>query len=264
MVEIIPSQINFSKLLSHTFPGIFTAFGISMIFYILFSDNINGDFHIINIFQDWKIFIGAIGGLVFFGTIIGIIIDSFHHTIEQIIIDDVIVKKIGSAKKIADEIKCRETEIFINLDKKQVKWFYFIGFLPLERFRHLTDNYYSYEECELNLSISFFFSAFIYSYFSYICECGLLTAGIVFFILLTLSIYCFYSGTKHHLLLKLMRIDFIQGALEHQIPFHQKRYDENKQTNTNIISEHQTDATAFPDRSPCLRLTNSCLELELY
>lgn len=211
MAETIPSQITFSILLSHTFPGIFTAIGIFMLLYLFFADDFNGDFLVKQIFESWTVFIGVLGGIVFFGTIIGVIIDSFHHMIEQYIIGNIIDKKLHPN----DKIKNDDEKVFKDMNNNRVSGFYYMGFLPLERFKFLSDNYYCYIECELNLSISFFFSAFIYSYFAYICGCTLLSIGIIFVILILLSIYCFFSGTKHLLDFKKYRIDFIKGAMEH-------------------------------------------------
>ena len=218
MAETIPSQITFSKLLSHTFPGIFTTIGIFMLIYLLFANDFNRDFSVNQIFESWTIFIGVFGGIVFFGTIIGVIIDSFHHMIEQYIIVNIIEKIVNSIKKELhpnDEIKNDDEKVLKDLNNNQVSGFYYMGFLPLERFKYLTDNYYSYIECELNLSISFFFSAFIYSYFAYMCRCTLLSIEIIFIILIFFYIYCFISGTKHFLDFKKHRIDFIKGAMEH-------------------------------------------------
>ena len=188
MAETIPSQITYSKLLSHTFPGIFATIGIFMVIYILFADDFDMNFQVKQIFESWTVFIGVFGGIVFFGTIIGVIIDSFHHMIEQYIIQNIIEKKLHQNDEkdrlfLEYKIKNNEEKVGKDLNNNPVSGFYYMGFLPLERFKYLTDNYYSYIECELNLSISFFFSAFIYSYFAYICRCTSLSILIIFFIL---------------------------------------------------------------------------------
>lgn len=182
----------------------------------LFHDSINGDFQIKTIFEDWKTFIGALGGLVFFGTIAGVILDSIHHTIVEPMIDRSKLKLFKvKVKERVEEIKTKEDEVFKDLKGNHVTYFYFVGFLPLERFQYLTDHYYCYVECEFNLFLSFLFSSFIYSYFIFECGCSLLAAIIVFFALIICSVYCLYAGTHNYLNFKKRRIDFIKGALEY-------------------------------------------------
>ena len=279
MVESIPSQINFSQLLSHTFPGIFTTISIIMIIDIIFyPENINRAFQIGIIFENWIIFIGALGGLVFFGTITGVIIDSIHHVIVDEFIDigksseeKTINKKIN--KKINNIINNRNNinyiiniiinnmKMIINYIKKIMRkiikkivyfihniiiWtiygeddpikeikndedkffgdlkngngfsvYYFIGFLPLERFQFLIDNLYSYVECEFNLSISFFFSSFIYGLFIFKCGCSLGIALVIFLIMIGLSIIGFFSAVKLYIKFRKNQLDIIKGAIKH-------------------------------------------------
>lgn len=201
MAEYIPSQINFSKLLSHTFPGIFMVLGIFMLIYSC----VNGEsVVIIQFFEDWKVMLVTFAGIIFFGTIIGIMIDSISHKIQNVI------KKFGSYKKI----KWKEEEFFKDLDNEPVSFVYFIGFLPLERLNFLNDDWYCYIEFELNMFTSFFFSAFIYSYFIYVIGFDLLIVAIVFHILIILSIYSLYSGIKNWLNFMNCRVDFVKGALQ--------------------------------------------------
>lgn len=207
MGETLTSQITFSKLLSHTFPGIFLAIGVFMVIHLVLTHNgFNGELFT-GIFEDWKQFVAALGGIIFLGTIVGVIIDSIHHVIEVHIID-----KTDAGKVIKDE----EDKVFKDNNGGIVTNFYFIGFLPLERFQYLIDNYYSYVECELNLSISLFFSAFIYSGFLLIHGCSLKYVLLIFFPLIILSHFCYWVGKKNYLTFKEKRIDFIKGAKENQ------------------------------------------------
>lgn len=205
MVESVTSQISFPKLLSHTFPGIFVALGIFMIIdLVLFHDNISG--FQIDIFEDWKTFLGTVSFLIFLGTIIGVIIDSIHHMIEKLIdTTDVAKNKF---------IKFRE-KIYKDLENKSVSYWYFVGFLPLEKVIYLNDGYYCYVECDFNLSISFFFSAFIYSSFLFLHGANLFKVGVIFIVLFILSVFCFYSGYKNYLCFKQQRVEFVKGAIEH-------------------------------------------------
>lgn len=170
MAESVASQLSFSKLLSHTFPGIFIALGIFMIIDLVFHDDAKGEFKTI-IFQDWKTFLGAITFLIFLGTIFGVIIDSIHHLIEG---------KLDKFKA-AEKFKKSESEIFKDKSGNNVGYWYFVGFLPQEKVEYLSDAYYCYLECDFNLSLSFFFSAFIYSSFLFLNGYKLFEVGIVFF-----------------------------------------------------------------------------------
>ncbi|NAS88737.1 hypothetical protein C4E24_03215 [ANME-1 cluster archaeon AG-394-G21] len=207
MVETVPSQINFSKLLSHTFPGIFTAIGIFMLIFLAFShEGVNWEFQIGKNFEDWKTFMGALGALVFFGTIVGVVIDSIHHLIER----KFITKYVGT------EIEAEEAEVYKDLSGEKVGFHYFYGFLPLERFQFLLDNYYSYVECEFNLSISFFLCSFIYAYFILAFGCDLRLVGAIFIIFIFLSGFCFYSAKENYIKFRKYLLDMIKGAIEHE------------------------------------------------
>ena len=214
MSESITSQITFSKLLSHTFPGIFLTIGFFMLFHMLLSHIGIDDKYLIYIFADWKTLLAASGSLVFLGTIVGVIIDSFHHLIETEYID-----KTWSAR----EVYLKRDEIFKDNGGNKVCIFYYFGFLSLDRFRYLINNYYSYVECELNLSISFFFSAFIYSIFLLNQGCKLIYVAPIFIFLLLLAHFCFWVGKKNYINFKKRQIDFIKGALDHEIKLTEKK-----------------------------------------
>lgn len=212
MAETIPSQISFSKLMSHTFPGVFATIGIFMILYVIFSNLIKEAFSIKNIFENWILFIGAFGGLIFFGTILGVIIDSIHHIIEKIVIN-----KSKWASKRDKEIKDKQNYVFKDSQGNNVTWFYYVGLLPIDKLNYIDENYYCYAECLSNLSISFFFSAITYSIFFYIVGYRII-AFFVLICLIILSIFCFYAGLNFLFNLKLNRVDLVKGANEHLIP----------------------------------------------
>lgn len=239
MAESITSQINFSQLFSHTFPGIFTTISIFMMIDIIFYyENVNRVFQIGIIFENWITFIVALSGLVFFGTITGVIIDSIHHMIVSKIIDventgkntdkktviekiidfihSIIVRKTKEGIDPIEEINADEAEVFLDLKNgKRVGVYYFIGFLPLERFQFLIDNLYSYVECEFNLSISFFFSSFIYGLFIFKCGCSLWIALVICLIMIGFSIIGFYSAVKLYIKFRKNQLDIIKGAIKY-------------------------------------------------
>lgn len=207
MAEYIPTQLTFSRLLSHIFPGIVVALGIVMLVYVMFFNTcVNGEFvGKIQIFEDWNAMLAAFAGIIFFGTIIGVVVDSLHQKIEHIVVN------MHDSFKAIEE---KEKEVFKDLDNKPVSFVYFIGFLPLERLHFLNDDWYCYIEFEFNMFISFFFSAFIYSYLISILGYNLLSVIIVFHILIILSIYSLWSGIMNLRSFKMCRVDFIKGALE--------------------------------------------------
>lgn len=201
MAEYIPSQINFSKLLSHTFPGIFMVLGIFMLFYLC----VNGESVVkIQFFEDWKVMLVTFAGIIFFGTIVGIIIDSLSHKIQERIMKS----------KPYEKIKQKENDLYKDLENKPVSFVYFIGFLPLERLNFLNDDWYCYIEFELNMFISSFCSAFIYSYFIFKIGLDLWIVAIVFIILIIFSFYNLYSGKSNFLRYMDYQVDFVKGALE--------------------------------------------------
>lgn len=218
----IPSQISFSKLISHTFPGVFVAVGLFMIIYMMFLDSIKNTFLMKNISESWTLFIGAFGGLIFVGTIIGIIIDAIHHLIEEFFLDE-IIEGMEWSKKLNDQIKKEEdylvknetSLVLISSGGKKFKWFYYLGFLPIEKLSYIDENYYCYQECLFNLSISFLLSSIIYTKFLYNLGYNSTIYGSIFIFFILFSILCFWSGLTFYLNLKLDRIYFVKGALDH-------------------------------------------------
>jgi hypothetical protein len=74
----IPSQISFEQMLSHMFPGLFLALTIFMVLDIWSSFNFTSI-----ILKDITALIAFAGLLFIVGTILGVLIDSFHHDILQ-------------------------------------------------------------------------------------------------------------------------------------------------------------------------------------
>jgi hypothetical protein len=72
----IPSQISFEQMLSHLFPGLFLAITIFMLLDILSPADLT-----LLILKDINALIAFAGLLFIAGTILGIIIDAFHHDI---------------------------------------------------------------------------------------------------------------------------------------------------------------------------------------
>lgn len=238
----ITSQISFSKLISHTFPGVFVTIGIFLVLYMLFSNYIDSLFSLLQgQGNSWATFIGAVGSLIFFATIVGILIDTLSHIIIEFINYDLclnnkpetrnrllkLLKPLWDTffflctiplhswlKNKCQEIKKKEGELLTERKIEKIEWFYYIGFLTIDRFIYIDENYYCYQECLLNLSFSFLLSAI--AYFVFIHSYGsALTAIIVFLIFFLLFCFCFNAGLFFCLKLRLNRIEFIKGALDH-------------------------------------------------
>lgn len=223
MADSIPSQLSFSKLLSHTLPGIITAIGILLIL----STSFNFCNKAITLSADsnnWISLIGAIGGLFLFGTILGIIIDTFHHLVidpnlENIMeriknLKDSKLKRIfGTLYLLEDKIK-HETEIINNDFGEIPNYYYFLSFVPTDKFVFLDENFFCFVENAFNFSISFFCSSIIYSIYFFLL--GSYIKGIIFLVVfLILSLFLFYGGLYYHLNLTLYVLYFKNGALEY-------------------------------------------------
>ncbi len=218
MAETITSQISFSKLIAHTFPGMFVALGIFMVIYVKISDRITNAFLLKLISDNWTIFLSAFGGLIFFGTLIGIVIDSIHHVIiEGLIINEIINKKIDYAQKKITEINKKKNDVYKDAEGREVGWFYYLCYIPIDKLNYLDENYYSYKECNLNLSVSFFFSSFIYAFFIHKIGYDTSTVIFVFLVFLLLSGLCFYFGLHFYFRFRTNIIDFVKGATERTI-----------------------------------------------
>lgn len=211
--ESIPSQISFSKLVSHTFPGVFATIGIFLILYTPLSNFINDAFSLSGDNNSWLKFIGAIGGLIYFGTIVGIIIDSVSHMIIEPHLDGW-VNFFKSTKKLNMDLQ-EEKKTLNNYQCECPHLFYFVSFVPTDKFTYIDENYYCYQECVFNLSISFFFSAITYGIFFSKLGYGIIVVGLIAFVFIGLSFFCFYAGLRFYLRLKLDMIHFMKGAIDH-------------------------------------------------
>jgi len=93
----IPSQFEFEHLLSHTFPGFFSALSLFMLFDVWSYDNLTP-----LITKDFNNLVAFVGFILLIGTILGVVIDNIHHTI----IEDKIFRK--SEKIIFWETQIKE------------------------------------------------------------------------------------------------------------------------------------------------------------
>jgi|GEM_PF-6196090 len=137
MVETFSYNMSFSHLLCYTFPGIFTAISIFIILNYTFNGNIDIIEYQTIVLRDWWTFLAILTLIMFFGTIIGIVLDAIHHKIEVLLL--IILPKIP---KYGIDIKQKENKTFKDIENNTVHFYYYIGFLPLERIQFLYENYY--------------------------------------------------------------------------------------------------------------------------
>lgn len=248
----IPSQLSFSALISHTFPGVFVTIGIFLMLYTQFSASIDNLFSLLQGKDNsWASFIGAVGSLIFFGTIIGIVVDAVSHVIIELLyyhfcqdnqfkaqtktelnlksIKNILIEFLMGILKgtvilatlpfywwvrsKCREIESREKDIFKDKSGERASWFYYIGRLDINKFKYIDENYYCYQECMFNLSFSFLFSAITYSIFFvlYMHDTKLAFISVVSFIIL--FYICFNLGLYFFIRLRLNRVEFIKGAM---------------------------------------------------
>lgn len=101
----IPSQISFEQMLSHLFPGLFLAITIFMLLDTWSSINLTAI-----VLKDINALIAFAGLLFIAGTILGVIIDAFHHDILEPYYFDRLENKVGplakERKKYLDQCIC--------------------------------------------------------------------------------------------------------------------------------------------------------------
>jgi len=152
MAGDIPSQIEYEHLLSHTFPGFFSAITLFMLIDV-WTNNNNLTYSILNDINGLVTFIGFV---LLIGTILGIIIDYIHHwLIESLIFDKY------------DEVQLwivRFNKFVVNSDKRHhfednenIIFYYFlkeIGPDAINYILHLRKAKYCYSEFYSNIFIS--------------------------------------------------------------------------------------------------------------
>ncbi len=134
----IPSQFRFEVLLSHTFPGFFSALSAFMLLDVLSSSDLSS-----LAFGSITDFLSVMGFIILLGTIFGVVIDGVHHWV----IEDHIFKKCLEYDKLEKE---RES-LYPSSD---IKHFYYFTRIGEDAFNYLADNYYRYSEFYANIFIS--------------------------------------------------------------------------------------------------------------
>ena len=178
MATEIPNQFTFQHILSHTFPGFFSAITLFMLFDIISNINLTS-FMFSNNLEGLIVFAGFV---LLIGSILGIIIDGIHHTIIERMIFEKELKRLGEIR--SGYLKEYGRKINNNPDfgpsvKKsdddsywdELDLFYLYSHLTdklLQANDYIEDGWYSYSEFYCNTFISliaFSFVAPLYSYF---------------------------------------------------------------------------------------------------
>ncbi len=195
----IPSQFRFEVLLSHTFPGFFSALSAFMLFDVLSSYDLTS-----LAFGSITDFLSVMGFIIILGTIFGVIIDGIHHWI----IEDHIFKKCLEYDKLEKE---RES-LYPSSD---IKHFYYFTRIGKEAFNYLTDNYYRYSEFYANI----FISLILFSIISPFYLCRILKISCLWSIIfgsgvpLVLAGLCLVSSYDAFIIYTRHRRDLIYGFL---------------------------------------------------
>jgi len=196
----IPSQFKFEVLLSHTFPGFFSALSAFMLLDVLSPHDLTS-----LAFGKITDFMSVMGFIIILGTIFGVIIDGIHHWI----IEDHIFKKCLEYDKLEKE---REN-LYPSPD---IKHFYYFTRIGKDAFNYLTDNYYCYSEFYANIFISLIpFSIISPFYFCRILEMSYLWSIILGFVVpLVLAGLCLVSSYDAFFIYNRHRRDLIYGFLK--------------------------------------------------
>ncbi len=141
----IPTQFRFAELLSHTFPGLFSALTMFMLIDIWSPFDLT-----LRANRDIASVLAFSGFVVVFGTILGVLIDGIHHSI----IEDNLFKKLPRLRKIEIALKSLYPS---DSDDDDFKHFYFskkMGDKAIDIFDHLTTTTYRYSEFDANSFIA--------------------------------------------------------------------------------------------------------------
>jgi hypothetical protein len=155
MAEAISDKIEFEHLLSHTFPGFFSAITLFMLLDVWSPFNLT-----LRVMTDINTLIAFFGLVLIIGTIIGVIIDYIHHWI----IEDLIFKQISEIQlltlhlnRLAHQMSSKSHNLVPFCDDGNILIYYFfrsMGPDPINFILHLRKAKYCYSEFYSNTFIS--------------------------------------------------------------------------------------------------------------
>lgn len=208
MTTEIPNQFTFQHILSHTFPGFFSAITLFMLFDIFISINLTS----MMFFNGLEGLIVFAGFVLLIGSILGIIIDGIHHTIIESLIFEKELKPLEKIRRdylIEYGRKINNNPDFSPSVKKSNNDSYWDELGLFYLYSHVTDKllqandyieegWYSYSEFYCNTFISliaFSLVAPLYSYSVLENHSFEFNIGISFLTCLS-AILCIYSSFK--------------------------------------------------------------------
>lgn len=151
MAEEIPGQIEYEHLLSHTFPGFFSAITLFMLIDVWSSISLT---HLIT--ANISSLVAFIGFVLLIGTILGVILDNIHHFIlEKLIFDQFDEAQLWITKfNIMTNIDLYKPS---HCDQENIVYYYFvkkIGPDAINYITHLRKAKYCYSEFYSNIFMS--------------------------------------------------------------------------------------------------------------
>jgi hypothetical protein len=232
MATEIPMQLNFQQLLSHTFPGFFSAITFFMLIDVWSSLHLES-----SILRDITSLIAFVGLMFVMGTIFGVITDGIHHSIieEKIFNKSEKIGKINKKiRKIAKDyhkknlsrdllcngktIDCEDCHHYhddCELDEFIIDHYYIYGrnqdqIISIDTF--LNEGFYCYSEFYANAFLSLVpFSIVLPFYLSKSSDMSWNLALILGCIFLIFSGICFYSSYWLYLYYHELLLSFVLG-----------------------------------------------------
>jgi len=243
MVDV-PTQFKFEHLLSHTFPGFFSALTVFM-----FIDYISPkDLTMFVISLGIDGLIGFSGFVLLVGSIFGIIIDGIHHSIiEDYLFDDPQredYKNIKELKKYCLD-KCAE-----DVDPETVTRHFFFKKLDGTAInQYLVEEFYSYSEFYSNVFISLFIFSFVFPfYITETLEVPKLTSFIIAVGSLSIAFLCLYNSYETYKRYNKALFSAIRGYIDIETitgTVELSRTATQKGSSEDISREYNADATSI-------------------
>ena len=200
MVDI-PTQFKFEHLLSHTFPGFFSAITLFMLFDIFSPLNLTS----LTFSKDLEGLISFAGFILLVGSILGIIIDGIHHSlIEDHIFDrgslNHNVEQINAIKRYclrrclypldADAGKLEK-----NAEESITRHFFFKKLDGTAINQYLIEEFYSYSEFYANTSLALVpFGAILPTYITENLQIPFYKSWLIGIAIWAVAILCIYSS----------------------------------------------------------------------
>ena len=158
----VPTQFDFKELLSHTFPGFFSALSLFMLLDLLSPIDLTT-----LVIKDLTTLISFLGLMIIIGTIIGVVLDGINHNFIQ---DDI----FNNFKSIQEIELPLAKKLGIICSNSLTRHYYFPylgksdeGTQAIALIEHLEKGYYRYSEFYANIFISLILFSFIIPFYAF-------------------------------------------------------------------------------------------------